>query len=504
MDIVRGISTPRYAALSGLPAGRTRRINSNLPLEEWELPGGAFFFHPRQIVKWLNDFVDSKLPAEGVANYIDNLPEWVRTKHSKLGQDSYRLAAFIYSRLKYRFPGSRETFVPMDASVILRNRFKYENTPIELLAEWSVRPPNKDDFNDPDDVASIAMAPILWARKVASKRLGTDIPFYYKSTGEEIADYLIDRNAALYAALFTMICNYAAGKALPDLPADQVRAAKEVSDRVGKQVGESIEDEKDRTSEQALTLGASSGAYAAMLIILGNPASLAVVLAAVPLLCFAGKEAALELLERNFRKWLPDLVPGFILQVYRDAFGKVPKPDIIKELTAVTSGANNANTIAQIVTQTQYSPEMIDATLRRQKAIREKIKAFYKQYGCQSAIQQIDTLGKKGGFSITINPVALLAAKAFDYGLTDAEIEEEVKKTIGTVCSKDFVDQIKKARSAAVVKFDRAKLQDQIMKAQTPLITQIENMRRKAFLKTLALVAIVGGAAYYLYKRRRA
>jgi hypothetical protein len=378
------------------------------PLLPGELPAGALFFQPRYVVKIINDLYGDNISLAQARSWAANPPDWVKKKN-KLGQDSYRLACFIWSRLAYRFPANsaQDLLVPdSDAALIIQGRWKYNSLSIDTLAEWSVNPPNWKPWNESGDLTATILPAVLWARKVASARAGVDIPFFVDSTVEEVADIVVEENQSLFLGAFEFICNLAASLGISaGMSASQAagkvaeaataESAEETIKAVGKKAGKKAVEKgtakgikagatavvatSDRFTDKAVSVASSAAAAAGVAVvgalIAGGPIGWVGIgaLAAAPFLCWGLTEAVTEGIKDNLRDWLPDLVPILIREVYKRVFGSTPSTDQVAELDKRYAGLISANSIAKAVASPENDPRIISAVIRRQAALRAEI-----------------------------------------------------------------------------------------------------------------------------------
>ncbi len=426
------------------------------PLLPSELPSGALFFQPRYVVKVVNDLYNDNISLAQCRSWAANPPDWVKKKN-KLGQDSYRLACFIRSRLAHRFPptGAEDLAVPdSDASLIIQNTNLANTVTIATLGDWAVNPPNWRPWSPSQgNITRIIMPAVLWARRVASERAGIAIPFFVDSTVESVATLVVEENQGLFLGAFELICNIASSLGI-SAGMSSVQAAAKVSEAAAsggaldtaKAVGTKVVKKgaekgttkaikagvtaavavSDRATDKLISTGAASlaagGVAVVGALIAGGPIGWIGIgaLMAAPFLCAAATEAILNQVKANLRDWVPDVVPTLIREVYKRQFGSTPSTDQVDALNKRYARLISADSIAKAVGSPENDPVIINAVIRRQAQLRDAVLAAAARTrpGCVPDEKR----------------VAELANAAFNGTWTAPQLDSAVLGAIGVIC----------------------------------------------------------------------
>jgi hypothetical protein len=451
--------------LAGLGAGPKDALKPE------ELPSGILFIYPRYVLKVLGDLLDAPESLAQIQAWSYDPPEWVKKKN-KLGQDSYRLAAFLRTRLNFRIPKNWfDSQIDSDASLVIEGKRKYSDVSTETLAEWATNPPPWRPWNRDRDITAVVMPAILWAQRIVSARAGFDIPFFVDSSIEEISDDLVRANDKDLLDWVEALCNMltswgissanAAGKevtkqvvektatqtakdAAPGLWEQAKKKALEEGTKEAKRAGTALirkgisetgdlltpdgastfAKEGIQSAEAGVTSAALAFAFASTPI---GWVSLAAI-AAAPVLCWGAKSYALKLIKDNLRDWHPDFVPTFIGSVYQKRFGIVPGADVISNLDQRYSALISANSIAKAVASPENDPAVLAAVTKRQNEIQATITKSLDYFGCK-----------------TPNPdrVAAFADRAFNNFWSPEEINRRVYNEKAWLCSASSIKELR-------------------------------------------------------------
>lgn len=465
------------------------------PLKPEELPFDLLYIDPRYTLKALNDLMDAPESLQQIEAWAKNPPDWVKKKN-KLGQDSWRLAAFIRHRLNHRLPKNWfDSQIDSDASLVIQARGKYRDLSTQTLAEWSTMAPNWKPWNRDRDMTAVAMPAILWANRIASARAGADIGFFVNSPIEELADDIVHENDKTLLAWLEGVCNAIATWGISSTTSGTKAVAQATAATAGKtgektliqkgteQVTKQAISTAKREGEQAIRQGtqavatavtsgsdsaakrgataaatgvASAGiAYGAAAVGLATPVgwlTLALI-ALAPVLCWGTTEVALKTIKDNLRNLHPDFIPQFIATIYTKRFNAVPTPEQVAELDQRYSGLISANSLAKAVASPENDPSIIAAITKRQSDIRGVIMRRLKELGCPDP-----------------NPdrVASLANDAFNRLWSAEELNRRIYNNQAFLCLKDFA-QVRSAILRSSLSRDAVKFANAAAKIRTQI-----------------------------------